>query len=86
MNDTANKLDELLDTLDGQMNGSVKQTGGGDAIDQILASRGRTTKTRSLRENEVMQKFRQELADGLIRADTVQRVLGLIDVAVKAIK
>ena len=55
-----------------------------DAIDAILASDPRSTGVRSLREHEVVQQFRRELSDGLIRADTVNKLLGLIRTVVDA--
>jgi len=55
-----------------------------DAIDAILASEPRTTAVRSLRDHEAVQQFRQELSDGLIRADTANKLLGLIRTVVEA--
>ncbi|MFO0972758.1 MAG: hypothetical protein U1A27_04865 [Phycisphaerae bacterium] len=50
---------------------------GGDAIDAVLAGAPRTTAVVSLVDSPVMQKFRQELTDGLIRVDTVNQLLQL---------
>ena len=55
-----------------------------DAIDAILASEPRTTAVRSLRDHEVVQQFRRELSDGLIRVDTANKLLGLIHTVVEA--
>ena len=55
-----------------------------DAIDAILASEPRRTGVRSLRDHEVVQQFRRELSDGLIRVDTANRLLGLIRTIVDA--
>ena len=55
-----------------------------DAIDAILASEPRTTGVRSLRDHEVVQQFRRELSDGLIRVDTANKLLGLIRTIVDA--
>jgi hypothetical protein len=55
-----------------------------DAIDAILASEPRTTGVRSLREHEVVQKFRREMSDGLIRTDTANKLLELIRTVVEA--
>lgn len=52
---------------------------GGDAIDAVLASSPRTTSVRSLRNDDAMNRFRQELSDGLIRVDTVGKVLRLVN-------
>ncbi len=69
--------DSLLALLD-RLEESIPQTKRKDAIDAILASAPRTTAARSLRDHEVVQQFRRELADGLIRADTANGLLGLI--------
>ena len=55
-----------------------------DAIDAILAGEPRTTGVRSLRDHEVVQQFRRELSDGLIRVDTANKLLGLIRTVVEA--
>lgn len=73
-------LDALLERLEeGIPSGRRK-----DAIDAILASDTRTTSVRSLRDHEVVQQFRQELSDGLIRMDTANKLLGLIRTMVDA--
>ena len=51
----------------------------GDAIDAVLASPARTTGVRSLRSSPEIEAFRQALVDGLIRADTVNRLLRLVN-------
>ena len=56
-----------------------------DAIDTILASEPRSTGMRSLRDHEVVQQFRRELSDGLIRVDTANKLLGLIRTVVEAV-
>jgi hypothetical protein len=50
-----------------------------DAIDRELAAPARQTRVISLRDTDVMAAFRDELSDGLIRADTVNRVLQLVN-------
>jgi len=55
-----------------------------DAIDAILASEPRGTVVRSLRDHEIVQQFRRELSDGLIRVDTANKLLGLIRTIVDA--
>ena len=49
-----------------------------DAIDDAIAAAPRLTATTSLRKHEVVEKFRGELADGLIRTDTANQLLGLV--------
>jgi hypothetical protein len=63
---------------------SIPQSKRRDAIDAILASEPRSTGVRSLRDHEVVQKFRRELSDGLIRVDTANKLLGLIRTVVEA--
>ena len=54
-------------------------TEAGDAIEAVLASPARATAVRSLRDSPEIEAFRQALVDGLIRADTVNKLLGLIN-------
>ena len=56
-----------------------------DAISRELERERRVTAVRSLRDDPIVQQFRTELADGLIRADTVQQLLGLIDRVVQRV-
>lgn len=49
-----------------------------DAIDDILASPPRATNVRSLRDDPVIVSFRRELMNGMIRADTAHKLLGLL--------
>ena len=56
-----------------------------DAIDAILASEPRTTAVRSLRNHELVQQFRRELSEGLIRVDTANKLLGLIRTVVDVV-
>jgi len=79
MNERDN-LEALLDRLEE----GIPQLKRKDAIDAILASEPRTTAARSLRDHEVVQQFRRELADGLIRVDTANKLLGLIRTIVDA--
>lgn len=51
----------------------------GDAITQELASPARTTAVSRLRHAPEVEAFRQELLDGLIRVDTANRLLRLVD-------
>lgn len=74
-------LDDLLTTLE---NGSLQraESGGGDAIDRVLNAPPRSTATRSLRDAPEVLAFRQALTDGMIRVDTVNRLLRLVDAIV----
>ena len=49
-----------------------------DAIDAVLGEPRRGTQTVSLRESAVVQTFRDELTDGLIRIDTLNQLLRLV--------
>ena len=78
-------IQETLDDLLKDIDRGARQASRGDAIDEILSAPVRTTTTRSLRDHAVVQQFRDELANGLIRVDTVHRLLGLIRLAVTAV-
>ncbi len=51
----------------------------GDAIDQVLAEAPRSTGIVSLRDAPEVAAFRNELTDGLIRVDTANQLLRLIN-------
>jgi len=70
--DVTKELDALVRMLTAA--GSVT----GDAIDAELARPARTTGVRPLAEAPEVEAFRRELIDGLIRADTANRLLRLI--------
>lgn len=53
--------------------------GGDDAIDQVLADAPRVSGVVSLREAPEVARFRDELTDGLIRVDTANQLLRLIN-------
>lgn len=80
MSDMTQELDRLL----GQLEGAVERKAGaqtslsGDAIDAVLNSPARQTAVRSLREAPEVEAFRNELVDGLIRADTANQLLRLV--------
>jgi len=80
MDDVTETLDSLLERLEV----SVTRARRHDAIDAILAGSPRTTQVASLRDHEVVRRFRQELSDGLIRVDTAHRLLMLLRTAVDA--
>jgi hypothetical protein len=82
-------LDALIARLDGLMtasgggdaggeSNSGADSGGGDAIDRVLGAAPRETAVRGLRDDASIQRFRDELADGLIRADTAGRALDVL--------
>ena len=76
------ELDRLLDLLD---QGVERRPGSGDALDLILASPKRRTRVRSLRHDPTVEAFRRELTDGLIRVDTANRLLTLVNAALTAL-
>ncbi len=78
-------LDDLLATLE---RGLARSAGTGpgealrgsrDAIDAMLADPPRRTEVRSLRRAPEVEAFREALVDGLVRADTVNRLLRLVN-------
>jgi hypothetical protein len=75
--DATKVLDDLMTTLEQ----AEKQSDGGkgDAIDAVLAGTPRSTQVASVRQAPEMEAFRRELVDGLIRADTVNQVLRLLN-------
>lgn len=81
-------LDELIDQLDGVAESDSKPNEasvGGDAIDRVLGSTPRRTEVRSLRGDAVVENFRRELTDGLIRVDTANQLLRLLSQVVGAV-
>ena len=80
----AKDRDHLMALLE-QLEESIPPSKRKDSIDAILASEPRTTAVRSLRDHEVVQQFRRELSDGLIRVDTANKLLGLIRTVVEAV-
>lgn len=79
----AKESDNLMALLD-RLEENISKAGRRDAIDAILAGEPRSTGVRSLRDHEVVQRFRRELSDGLIRVDTANRLLELIRTIVDA--
>ena len=82
MSDVTAELDRLIDRLEPSVN---QGPASGDAIDAVLAASPRTTAVRSLRNDPVVEAFRRELVDGLIRVDTLNRLLGLVNTVVTAL-
>jgi hypothetical protein len=78
---TASEVNQTLDALVGTLEGAVRRQGGGagDAIDEVLNAQERSTQAVSIRQSPEVEAFRQELTDGLIRADTVNQVLRLVN-------
>ncbi len=79
MGDLSDDLNRILERLEANLERSRRT----DAIDAILAGSPRKTNATSLRDHEVVQQFHRELSSGLIRVDTVSRLLGLIRMAVE---
>jgi hypothetical protein len=69
---------DTFETLLGELEAGIQQSRTPDAIDEILSSEPRKTKVKSLRDHEVIQQFRQELSEGLIRVDTAGHLLELL--------
>lgn len=72
MSDATRELDALTEKLEQVVSGSR------DAIDRIVQGPRRKTNAKSVRNDPAMQRFRRELADGLIRADTANQLLRLV--------
>jgi len=77
-NDPTRLLDDLLDTLELKSN-RRRDEGRGDAISSVLNGQPRTTAVVSLRDAPAVDAFRQALVDGLIRVDTANRLLRLVN-------
>ena len=82
MSETAGQLEELVRRLDAMIE-RARRNGPADAIDAILDGEPRSTAVQSLRDHAVMQQFRDELIDGLIRVDTANKLLRLITLVVE---
>lgn len=81
----SNELDQLLDELERSPVAPSPTGGQGDAIDVVSGAPARRTEVRSLRDDETVRRFRRELADGHVRVDTANQLLGLIRIAVSAL-
>ena len=78
-------LDDLLGTLESAAGQQASNNGSdeslsGDAIDAVLSSPKRTTKVASLRDAPEVKAFRDAFIDGLIRIDTANQLLRLINI------
>lgn len=86
MSDVTAELDRLIERLEGASSTTAAApAAAGDAIDAVLSSPPRATAVRSLRRDPVVETFRRELTDGLIRVDTLNRLLGLVNTVVTAL-
>ena len=70
------ELDRLVHTLE---TGTAPAAGPADAIDAVLAAPARTSDVRGLRHDPIIEAFRRELTDGLIRVDTAHQLLSLVN-------
>ena len=75
-------MDELLGQLE-RVTSQQRADQAGDAIDDALRAPPRETAVRSLRDAPEIVAFRGELVDGLIRADTANRLLRLVATVVE---
>jgi len=80
MNDSESMriLDDLLSTLETRLADRSAQARS-DAITAVLSEAPRRTEVRSLQDAPAVEAFRQALTDGLIRVDTANRLLRLIN-------
>ncbi|HPZ98870.1 MAG TPA: hypothetical protein PLT93_12080, partial [Phycisphaerae bacterium] len=72
-------LDELLTTLESRLGARSLETQRNDAISAVLNDEPRRTAAVSLADAPAVEAFRQALTDGLIRVDTANRLLRLIN-------
>jgi len=72
------ELDRLVTSLE-TIAKAVDESRPKDAIDDVLAGPRRTTAVVSLRDAPEVEAFRQALTDGLIRVDTVNQLLRLVN-------
>lgn len=86
MSDLTQELNRLLGRLESAAERRIAAARGpgGDAIDRTLDAPARETAVTSLRDSPEVEAFRSELVDGLIRADTANRLLRLVATIVEA--
>lgn len=77
-----NELDKVIELL---QRIAHPVSGAGDAIDQELGRPPRTTTARNLADDPTIVAFRNELVDGLIRADTARQMLSLVGALLQAV-
>jgi hypothetical protein len=71
-------LDEVVATLESKA-AEQERAGRGDAIDAALNRAPRITKAVSLRDAPEVRAFREAMIDGLIRVDTANQLLRLVN-------
>ncbi len=77
---------EALERLIGRLEAAAAGDDAGrpkDAIDDVLDGPRRQSAVSEVRHDPVIEQFRRELSDGLIRADTAGRLLSLITTVVE---
>ena len=74
------QLDALLHRLEELLDATHR----GDAIDRALAAPARNSGAVSLRAHKVVRQFREEAVQGLIRLDTANQLLGLLQSVLKS--
>jgi hypothetical protein len=72
-------LDDLLNTLESRLGARAPESQHEDAIAAVLNEEPRRTAAVSLADAPAVEAFRQALTDGLIRVDTANRLLRLIN-------
>ncbi len=70
MPDETRSLDQLLDAIENAVRPASRGGRRPDAIDRILSGPERETRVRSLRDDPVVARLREDLSNGLIRVDT----------------
>ncbi len=78
MPDTTGPFDTLIGTLETLLDPRPQGDRPPDAIDRILAQPARNTQARSLREDPVVARLREDLTNGLIRIDTANAMFRLV--------
>jgi len=73
------ELDRLMEALEGAAAAPAEGLQEGDAIDRERNAAPRVTHVRGLRDAPEVEAFRQALIDGLIRTDTANRLLQLLN-------
>jgi len=77
MDSAVQAFDEAVERLDTVLR-TVRSGGSGDAIDRVLLQPSRETAVVSLHDSEIIRKFRDDLADGLIRVDAANQLFRLV--------
>ncbi len=75
------QLDRLIAAVD-QKTVDSDDASRKDAIDRELARRPRVTQVDSLRDAPEVQAFREALLDGLVRVDTANQLLRLLNTVI----